>query len=67
MSIGFDLWLRRLLSHDFFFRDEGLRLVDDRLTRIFNLGVDVLIAILILHLFFTLGWTSSFDRLAVLY
>lgn len=67
MGVGFDLWLRGLLSHDFFFGDEGLRLVNDRPARIFYFGVDVLIAILVLNLFFALGWTSSFDRLAVLY
>lgn len=54
MGVGFDLGLRRLLSRYFLFGDEGLRLGDDWFARVFYLGVDVLIAILVLHLFFAL-------------
>ena len=61
MAVAFDLWFRGLLSCDFLFGDEGLRLVDDRPARVFNLRVDILIAILVLKLFFALGWTSSLD------
>lgn len=67
MVVGFDLWFRRLLSCYFLFGDEGLRFGDNAPARIFNLRVDVLITILVLHFFFALGWTSSLDRLAFFY
>ena len=60
VSVGLDLGLRGLLSHYLLFGDEWLRLGDDLPARILNLRIDVLIAVLVLSLFFTLVWDVSF-------